>query len=661
MRCEVYLDTETRSPVDLKSAGAHRYFQDPFTDITHVQYAIDDGPVFVWKRGQPIPYDLVVAITDGAIVYIHNAEFDVTGWNMILSRRHGWPRLSYGQVRCTAAMAAAMGLPRSLDGAAHAVKLPIQKDVEGGKLMRRLCKPVGVDELGCPLWNDNPDDHARMDIYARRDIEVLRPLRRRLLDLRTDEQALFELTTRINERGIKVDQQAVQRAIPMVQEANAELAKRIRGLTNEAVQTPMQRNKLLGFMSDYLVMLPNARRKTLELFNATAQHVPEVVDEVIQTRLLAAKTSVAKLTAMLSRASPADGRLRGALVYYGAATGRYSSTGVQLHNLPRPRAEMSFKDCCDAVEYVRAKRSDLIDCFYGPILQVISDCLRTFFVPERGSVFVVADFAKIEAVVNAWCAGQHDMLSALTDKNRDAYAEMASSVYGFTVIRKVHKVEGQVGKALVLGAGYGMGGSRFWEMCILTGIPVTLDFAVGAIQRYRQVNDRIVMHWYDQERAAMDAVRAPGTPVTCGTVEWLFRSQILWCRLPSGRALAYPYACIRDRLDANKVPRPRLHYMGIDPFTHKWTLLYTYGASLTENIVQAIARDLLVRVMHILDSMGVPIVLTVHDELVAEVPAKSANGVLSTVLDVMADPPAWGRGIPLSAAGGILPRYGKLE
>jgi len=662
-RCEVYLDTETRSDVDLKSAGVYYYAQSAYTEIIRVQYAIDEGPVYVWKTGQPIPYDLAVAISDGAIIYIHNAEFDVTVWNAVLAPR-GWPRLKYEQCRCTAAMASSMGLPRDLDGAAHAVRLSVEKDKDGAKLMRQMCKPIGWTNDLEPVWNEDPGDHERLTLYARRDIEVLRPLRRRLLDLRGDEQKLYELTTRINERGVRVDRAAVRGAIPMVQEATQGLGRRIRELTEDwkgdsAVHSPMQRDKLLAFMEEYLVRLPNARRKTLELFNATADHVPDVVDNVIQTRLEAAKTSVGKLKAIMARTTPQDSRLRGALVYYGAGTGRFSSVGVQLQNMPRPRPEMSFANCVAAVDLMRQKRADLIDCFYGPVLQVVSDCLRTFFIPAPGHSFIVTDFSKIEAIVNAWAAGQLDMLSALSDKNRDAYAEMASSVYGYPVNRKVHKIEGQVGKALVLGAGYGLGGPRFWEQCVLSNIPVSIEFAIGAIAAYRQKNDAIVQHWYAQERAAMDAVRNPGVTFPCGCVEWLYRSQVLWCRLPSGRALAYPYACIKDRLDTNKVPRPRLHYMGLN-HTRRWDLLYTYGAALVENIVQAIARDLLTRVMLALDAAGLALVLTVHDELVAEVPEARADDVLDGVLNLMSIPPHWGTDIPLSAEGGVLPRYGKL-
>lgn len=657
-RCEIYADTETRSTVDLKSAGVHRYAASFHTDVLLLQYAIDDGPVFTWNKGDPIPYDLMVALIEGAIVYFHNAEFDVTMWNAVLHERYGFPKLNYEQVRCTAAMAAAMGLPRSLDGAGHAVRLTIEKDKVGSSLMKSMCKPAGWNDDLEPVWLETREAMARLGDYGKQDVLVLRDLRRRLLDLRPEEQKLFELTAQINGRGVRVDHGAVRAAVPMVQAANAELAKRIAGLTNDKVRTPMQRDKLLSFMTDYLVMLPNARKRTLELFRATAEHVPDVVDDVIQTRLLAAKTSVSKLTAMLSRVS-ADGRLRGSMIYYGAATGRFSSVGVQLQNMPRPRQEMSFKDCCDAVELIRAKRADLIDCFYGPILQVVSDCLRSFFIPAPGHEFVVTDFAKIEAIVNAWAAGEHDMLSAFKDKSRDIYAEMATSVYGYLINRKVHKIEGQVGKALVLGAGYGLGGKAFWEQCILNGIPITLEFAIEAIRSYRSKNDCIVQHWYDQERAAMDAVRNPGTAYPCGVVTWLYRSQILWCRLPSGRALAYPYACLKDKLDRQGVPRPRLHYMGVHPITKRWALLDTYGSALVENIVQAIARDLLTRIMLILDDMHIPVVLSVHDELVAEVHKSRAQDVLTTILDLMSIPPAWGKGIPLSAEGWTGERYGK--
>jgi DNA polymerase len=618
-------------------------------------YAIDDGQVFTWLRGQPMPYDLCLALIEGATVYIHNAEFDVTGWNEILAKRHGWPRLKYGQVRDTAAMAAAMGLPRSLDGAAHAVRLSVSKDADGAKLMKRMCKPAGwTDDLE-PTWLEGPTEMARLQLYARQDIHVLRPLRRRLLDLRKDEQDVYELTTKINQRGVRIDLVPVRRAIPMVLAALGELNKAVADATGGVVQRAMQRDKLLAFLADHLVFLPNARRKTLELFKA--QHhdeLPEACGNVIDLRLDAAKTSVGKLNAMVNRVSP-DGRLRGSTVYYGAGTGRFSSMGVQLQNLPRP--SISYENCCAAVEALRTATRENMEWLYGPTLQLISDCLRSFIIPEPGAEFAVADFARIEAIVNAWAAGQRDLLQAFKE-GRNVYVEMAQNVF-HRPVTKLDKIEYHVGKGLVLGAGYGLGGPRFWEQCVLAGVPITMDFALDAISTYRQQNDCIVRNWYDQERAAIDAVWHPGQQVACGPVVWLFKSQILWCRLPSGRALAYPYARVLDKLDRNKTLRPRLHYWGLHPITHRWAELETYGAAVVENFTQAIARDLLVHVMLKAERFKVQNVLSVHDEVVTE--GRTARNDLALLLDFMAQPPAWGVGIPLSAAGDVLPRYGKLE
>jgi DNA polymerase len=411
----------------------------------------------------------------------------------------------------------------------------------------------------------------------------------------------------------------------------------------------------MAFCHDHMVGVPDMRKRTLELLLATdGEAMPGVVRQVIQTRLEAAKTSTAKLKAMLARVC-ADGRLRGSLLYYGASTGRYSSVGVQLQNLPRPT--MSHGDCCYAVEMIRTKDRTDLEFWYGSTLQVVSDCLRSFIIPDPGHDFAVIDLAKIEAIINAWCAGQDDLLHAFKE-GRDTYAEMASRVYR-RPITKADKIERQLGKVLILGAGYGLGSVGFWMQCLLGGIPITKELAREAISTYRSENDRIVKHWYAQERAAIEAVCNPGIRFSCGRVEWLMRGGVLFCRLPSGRALSYPYAVIRDKPDRHKRLRPRLHYRAIDPETHQWGEIDTHGAATVENIVQAIARDVLTHIMTLAEDEGVTNVLSVHDEIVAE--SRHAGRDLGILRDIACDVPWWAPGLPVSVDAGVMSRYGKLS
>lgn len=653
---DIYYDCETRSTLDLKKVGVHKYARSPDTDVICATWASHtEGKIKIWIKGEPQPDELKQAVASGRRFYMHNAEFDWTLWNEVLVKRHGWTPLPAHQIRCTASMSVAMGLPRSLDGAARALGLTTEKDAEGYRTMLKLCRPMGYDDDLLPVWHTDPAMYQRLYVYAGQDIRVMAGVRRRTLDLRLEEQQLYELTLRINNRGVRFDLPPVQRALPMVASATRDLNRRTLALTDGNVQTTGQRDKLIDFCADHLVGVPNMRRKTLELLLATqSETLPAIVQEVLRTRLEGAKTSTAKLKAILSRVCH-DGRLRGSLLYYGASTGRYSSVGVQLQNLPRP--SMGYADCCYAVEMIRMKDRDDLEFWYGSTLQVVSDCLRSFIIPDPGHGFAVIDLAKIEAIINAWCAGQVDLLEAFR-QGRDTYAEMATKVYNRPINRKVDKIEGMVGKALILGAGYGLGGLGFWTQCVLNGILISQATALDAIRTYRAENDMIVQHWYDQENAAIGAVLRPGTRVICGRVEWLLRGGVLFARLPSGRALAYPYARVADKPDRHGEPRPRLHYRCILPGTNTWGEIDTYGAALVENIVQAIARDLLTYIMLLSEDEGVPNVLSVHDELVAE--SRQPDAALAVLKDIAACVPHWAPGLPVSVDAGVMGRYGKL-
>lgn len=654
---DAYFDSETRSTLNLKTVGVHRYARCADTDMLCANFFLaGQDRIQLWRKGEPMPQALRVAIENGARVYMHNAEFDTEMWNEVMVKRHGWAPLPVRQTRCTAVMASAMGLPRSLDGAAHAMRLPYEKDKEGQRIMLKLCRPAGYDDDLRPVWHSDPDDYSKLYSYGGQDIRVMWHLRRRMLDIRPEEQLAYELTTRINQRGVRLDMGPVRNAYAMVLQATRELNRKVTSLTEGKATSAGQRAKLIDFCADHMVGVPNLRRKTIELLLAgQGETMPDVVREVLGVRLDAAKASTAKLRAMIGRVCD-DGRLRGSLLFYGAGTGRYSSVGVQLHNMPRPRAEMSLDLCWHAVELIRQGDRDMLDFMYGPTLHAVADALRSFIIPDPGKAFAIIDLAKIEAVINAWCAGQWDLLEAFKT-GRDTYAEMASKVYRRPINRKVDKIEGQVGKVLILGAGYGLGGPAFWVQCILSGILISRATAIEAIATYRQENDAIVKHWYDQERAAMDAIRRPGTRVPCGKVEWLVRAGWLFCRLPSGRALAYPNAVVRER-PFGDTTKPTIFYQAINPVTHQWGEVYTYGAALVENIVQAIAYDILSDIMVRSEDEGVPNVLSVHDEIVAE--SDHADRDFRVLRDLAHAPPPWAHDLPVKAEGGVVERYGKL-
>jgi DNA polymerase len=594
-------------------------------------------------------------VAAGGPLVAHNAmSFERVIWRHILAIRYGWPEPALEQWHCTGALAAAMALPRTLDAAAKALGLSAQKDIAGHRLMLQMARPRLVEPDGSIVWWEVPDKVRRLIAYCRQDVEVERALLERLRPLSNAEREVFLLDARTNERGVAVDLELVGAAEALVAKTQAQLDTELQKLTGGMVEAATQSGRLLTWLRAREIEADSVDKPAVaELLDTD---LPDDVRRVLEVRAEAARSSTAKLQAFRARTCR-DGRLRDNLVYHGAGTGRWSGKGVQLQNLPRPSIVADTEAAITAIR--QREEAWWIDAFHGPPLGVVSDCLRGMLIASSGMELTAADFAAIEPRVLAWLAGQRHLIR-LFATGGDAYRHMAAEIYvrSADAIAK-GSVERQLGKQAVLGCGYGLGAPKFRTTCAKAGIQIDEGLAERVVQTYRTTNDRIGALWRELEHAALRAVEQPGltVPAAAGRVRFRIKGDFLWLILPSGRPLAYAKPRIEDVETPWGELRPQVTYLGVNSVTPAWERQNAYGGKWTENVVQAVARDLLAAAMLRLEQAGYPIVLTVHDEIVAEVPA--CSGSVEEFEAIMCQLPDWATGCPVAAEGWRGLRYRK--
>ncbi|USR79856.1 DNA polymerase [Arcanobacterium pinnipediorum] len=640
-------DIETFSPVQLAKTGVYPYSEHPDFDLLLFGYSIDGGPVEVvdLASGQTIPEGVLAALVDpGVVKWAHNAAFErvcLSAW----LHRHYPSLLTEGfldpaQWRCTMIWSAYLGLPMSLDAVATVLKLDVQKDTAGRKLIKQFCTPAMPSVLnGGKRRNPpsaDPTGWARFIEYNRRDVEVELAIHERLsaFPMPEAEWNTYALDQRINDTGILLDHTLVNNAVTIDHAHRDTLlqhAKELTGLENP--NSPLQ---LKDWLHNHGCELESLSKADVDaaLDTATGE-----VKEVLELRGDLAKSSVKKYQAMQHVAGD-DGRARGLLQFYGAGrTGRFAGRLVQVQNLPRNY----LPDLDTARVLVRSGNLDALELLYDSVPDTLSQLIRTAFIPSPGNRFIVADFSAIEARVIAWLAGETTTLDAFRE-GKDLYCETASRMFGVPVEK--HGVNGELrqkGKIAVLACGYGGSVGALKAMGALT-MGLAEHELKPIVDAWRAANPHIVQLWADVEEAAIAAITSR-QPIRLRNLRFTLESGILFIELPSGRRLAY----VQPRLGENRWGGTSITYTGTTT-ARKWGQLETYGGKLVENIVQAIARDLLVTGMHAVANAGHQIVLHVHDEIVIDEPTDSGFTV-SDACKLMSTLPAWAEGLPLDADG----------
>lgn len=671
----LHLDWETRSAADLRQVGLHNYANDPTTGIWCGAYAFDDEPVETWLPGQPCPPRVYDYIASGGKVIAHNFFFEIT-LNNVVAVRHGWPVMRPEQGECTLAMAYSMGLPGGLEDAAMAMGLHLHKDMEGRGIMLRLARPRKVLPDGTIVWWQDEDKIKRLIAYNQQDVRVERELHKRLMPLSEKERAVWLLDYKINQKGVRIDRASVSAAIQMAEKLKADYDAQMKEATGGAAETCNALIPIKEWLAGHGCPTDSlAKQDVIDLLDDPS-FSPEV-RRVLTLRQEAAKASTAKFTSMLKIAGE-DDRLRGLFQYHGAATGRWAGRKVQPHNLPRdvPPTETVER----ILEHVRNGEHDAIDMIYGSPMTVLSRCLRGFFVPAPGKLLVGGDYSAIEGRGTAWIAGEEWKLKAFRAADAGTgpgiYELMAGKILGLKP-EAVNKEQRQAyGKVPELALGYQGGVGAFQTMAKTYGVKISDEEADKIKLRWRIEHPRIKQTWYDLQNAAINAVRRKGDVFSAGAagrqVKFKVVGSFLWCLLPSGRALCYPYPKLLpgiygEQLTYMTVPSPDDKRKGkviADPNnSSNWARVGTYGGSLMENVVQAICRDLLAEAMLRLDRCGFDIVLHVHDEIVAEEELSSGDEGLAALAmtQVMAEVPAWATGFPVNVKCEAMVRYGCAE
>lgn len=698
----------------LFAVGAAAYAAHPTCEVLSLAYDLKDGKgPRLWLPMMPPPVELFEYLATGGLIEAWNCGFEWWIWNKVCRDRYGWPDLPFQQLRDAPAKARAFGLPGALANAARVTQAAIQKDKEGERLLKKFSvprKPTKTNPATRIRPEGDPADATKLYQYNLTDIATESAVSALCPDLDPEEQT-FEIHTRaMNTRGVALDMQTIETGARILDDAldryNAELCR----LTGGAVGKASEVAALSAWLNVQGVPVGSLAAEHLDaiLDNWDYPEWPayNAAHRAIQIRQLIGSASVKKLYALLRQA--VDGRIHDLFIYHGARTGRDAGADAQPQNLPKAgpalnwcsdgscgkpygqhvttcphcgaseafsrKAAWSWEAVGYAVEAIRTGSLDYVEYIFGDALLTISGCIRGVFTAAEGKDLICSDYSSIEAVVTAMLAGEQWRIDAFHRKE-DIYLTSAGRMTGRTLADYAayaqehgtkHPDRQKLGKPAELGLGFG-GWIGAWFQFDKSGTYTEAEVKANVIA-WREASPMIVELWggqvrgkpwaperrelYGLEGAAIAAVQNPGQCYGYRGITYGVKDDVLYCRLLSGRSLAYhkprltPSARWDDQLS--------LSYEGWNSNPKKggfgWIRMETYGGSLTENVVQATARDFMRSAVDRLERAGYPIVLRVHDELVAEVP--EGWGSVEEFERLMAEPPAWAEGWPIRASGG---------
>lgn len=644
-------DIETFSSVDLGDCGLHKYMESPDFEILLIGYSVDGGPVRV--------LDLTDPETDTTEFkkLLMDPEIIKTAWNapfeMHAFKRWTGEEMPPEEWSDTMILALEMGLPGALANAGTALGLPEDqlKDPVGKALITyfsKPCKPTkanGGRTRNLPAHD--PDKWKLYIEYNRQDVITEMAIRSKLKELHPDEQKLWVLDQRMNDRGVRIDLPMVEKIVRHDEQNRARLQEEAKEITG--LQNPNSLAQLKGWLAKQLpAMIIDQLRKD-DVDRLLGEDLPDNVRRVLEIRKALGKTSTKKYQAMVD-AVCSDGRLRGILQFYGAnRSGRWAGRLVQVHNLAK-----NFLPDLDLARQLAASGDfETMETLFGETSFVFSELIRTAFIPSEGCRFVVSDFSAIEARVVAWLAGEQWTLEAFR-AGKDIYCETASMMYHVPVVK--HGENGhlrQKGKVAVLACGYqgGVGAMKAMDR----GGTIPEEELQGVVDQWRAANPHIVKLWKTYEMAAKTAIGDQRAVRLRNGVVFSYKNGNLFIQLPSGRKLCYWGAKLKtDPKDG----REHIVYMGVNQETKQWGEAETYGGKLVENVVQATARDCLAVAMRRVTAMGYQIVMHVHDEMIVDVPLEDKDA-LARINETMGAPIDWAPGLPLKGDGYETPFYRK--
>lgn len=727
MKKRVTLDFETRSEAPLKTWGAYKYSLHHSTRATCLAFKLHKKPQLYFLPFEIVnsPWDTLPKsfknlwtslIEDRYQFSAHNAFFETCIYKNILVKRNGWPDIPFELFRCTAAKAAACALPRNLEGAGAAMSLRVQKDKRGYAAMMATCKPTRAWEAWnrkfekgkADRWleptkfrepNNDPEVFKVLYHYCKIDVITEELLDDALPDLNKEEMNFWFLNQKLNWRGLRIDYNLINKIIQIMDKESKKKLKELDSLTMGLVTKPGARKSILEFLALEGIELPDLRANTVKE-KLNDETISEDMKRLLEIRQALSKTSTRKFKGMIDRASfdknQLNAKVRDITLYHGASTGRETGTGIQPHNYPRPLIKQNEIDyVIQLLEKLKISNQDdvssfveWIEFFYGNSSMVFSSLLRSMIIPGEGKELFVADFSKIEVAVLWWLCDNKPGLEVL-HKKLDPYIYMAAkNAKKFYGEIDPEGDERQLGKAQILGCGFGMGFKKFRDTARDSyNLKLTIKESKEAVKNYREQNPNVPEFWRNAELAAIAAIEAPGKSFTTCKCSFIVEKDFLWIELPSGRKLAYKspritwrvrqYEVLESVLDkfgeplfdseGNEVttlkkvtsePLKTIEFMAVNSRTKKWGPEITWGGTLVENIVQAVARDIMMNASYNLEKAHYMFLLSVHDEGITE--KEIGKGNLKEFIKIMTKMPPWAdRYLPLDAKGWVGRRYKK--
>ena len=666
---KISLDFETYSECDIKSAGAWAYAKDASTKVLCMAYAEGDEDPKLWLPNQPIPNFLQKP--NNYEIHAWNSFFEWVIWTHVLKL----PAPPISQWYDTASLASAMALPRSLGGCGYVLGMPDDqiKSKRGYYLISKLSKPNKL--------NGDRRLLAEMYDYCMQDVVTERAISKKLYTLNETERQIWELDQKINIRGIHVDKPKLKKAIKIYRKAQDILIDKLKKITD--LENPNSQKQFLGWLLNRGVLVDNIQKATLKEILGEPDRYG--VHEAIKLKLSLAKTAPKKYISIKDRITKGNS-LHGNIMYHGASTGRWASTGVNLQNIARPTIDPEL--CIDLIEKNDVGAFEKADV---DVMEALSSAIRGMLIPRENKKFIVGDYASIEARALAWLAGQEDKLDIFRTHGK-IYEHSASKIFR-KPIDDITKEERFLGKIAELACGYGGGAGAFNLMARNYGVDIPRTQAEKMKQEWRNTNKKITLFWQGIEQSAKQAIEI-NEVTSFRNIKFRLKNRFLWCLLPSGRRLAYYSPFLEPKTVLGYKIQPNLHdpeqtvifnnieykskqefleearQLGAEPFmfqtsnicffgndskTRKWCKQSTYGGKLVENITQAVARDIMAESMLELEKEGYNIVLTVHDEIISEV----QDGSIKRFKTIMENAPKWAKTLPITVEAYEAQRYRK--
>ena len=634
----INIDIETFSSINISKSGVYKYVESEDFEVLLFAYSIDGGKTEIVDiaNGEELSEEIIQALLDDNVIkWAFNAQFERICLSRFLKLTKG-TYLNPKSWRCTMIWSAYMGLPFSLEGVGKVLGLEKKKLIEGKDLIKYFCVPCTPTKSN-GFRNRNFPYHDKIKweafkTYNMRDVDTEKEIQCKLMKFPVPDFIWeeYNLDQEINDRGIKVDLDFVNRVITLDDKVRTKLMSELQILTE--LENPNSVVQLKGWLSEQGVETESLDKKSVkELVKVTKGEV----SKALALRMQLSKSSIKKYQAMKDVACE-DNRCRGMFQFLGAnRTGRFSGRNVQLQNLPRN----TMKELFEVRSIIKNRDGDILELLYDNVPDILSQLIRTAFVPKENMKFYVADFSSIEARVIAWLAGEA-WREELFKKGGDIYCMSASQMFGVPVVK--HGINGELrqkGKIAELACGYGGSVGALTAMGALD-MGLKEDELKPLVLSWREANQNIVALWWAVDKAIKDAIVMKGLTRTHG-IEFECRSGLLRITLPSGRKLTY----IKPKIEINKFGGESVTYEGVG-VAKKWERIESYGPKFVENIVQAISRDILMYALQNLSDYN--IVAHVHDEIIIEAPE---NTKLEDICETMSRVPYWAKGLILTADG----------